>query len=107
MSKNDPPPFLGSKVMNHLAEVVGSKPRRPVYRGKYHIPPLLGPFWVYSRTLPQGVELLVEPLVKSFFCPINASPKEFLVRTPPDPPLETHFLKLLREVGGWRGGFKK
>ena len=30
-----------------------------VYRGKRHIPPHFGPFWVYSRTLPQGVELLV------------------------------------------------
>ena len=50
-----------------------------------HIPPF-GPFWAYSRTLPQGVELLVEPFVKSLFCPINASPNEVLVRTPPDPP---------------------
>ena len=28
------------------------------YRGKCHIPHF-GPFWAYSRTLPQGVELLV------------------------------------------------
>ena len=30
-----------------------------VYWGKHHIPPHFGPFWAYSRTLPQGVELLV------------------------------------------------
>ena len=30
-----------------------------VYRGKHHIPPHFGPFWAYSRTLPQGVELLI------------------------------------------------
>ena len=31
-----------------------------VYRGKRHPPPPhFGPFWAYSRTLPQGVELLV------------------------------------------------
>ena len=29
------------------------------YTGKRHIPPHFGPFWAYSRTLPQGVELLV------------------------------------------------
>ena len=44
---------------NHLAEVVRSKPGGPVYMGKRHIPPHFGPFWAYSRTLPQGVELLV------------------------------------------------
>ena len=30
-----------------------------VYGGKRHIPPHFEPFWTYSRTLPQGVELLV------------------------------------------------
>ena len=30
-----------------------------VYRGKSYIPPILGLFWAYSRTLPQGVELSV------------------------------------------------
>ena len=90
--KFDPPPQKmvpgggGSKSKNHLAEVVRSKPRRPVCRGKRHIPPHFRDFWAYSRTLPQGVELLVQPLVKSLFCPINASPNEFLVGTPPDPP---------------------
>ena len=29
-----------------------------VHRGKRHIPPRFGPFWAYSRALPQGVELL-------------------------------------------------
>ena len=75
---------------DHLAEVVRSKPVRRIY-GKA---PHTAPFWAYSRTL-----------VKSLFCPINASPNEFLVRTPPSPPppLETHFLGLLREVGGGGG----
>ena len=30
-----------------------------VYMGKRHIPPPFRPFWAYSRTLPQGVELFV------------------------------------------------
>ena len=55
-----------------------------VYRGKRHTPPPhFGPLWAYLRTLPQGVELLVYPLVNSLFCPINTSPNEFLVRDPP------------------------
>ena len=45
-----------------------------------------GLFGACSRTLRQGVELFVEPFVKSFFCPIHTTPKEFLVRTPLDPP---------------------
>ena len=84
-----------------------------VYRGKRHIPPHFGPFWAYLRTLPQGLELLIYPLVKSLFCPINASPKEFWSGPPQSPPLETHFFEVLREVGvgvggggGWGGGSK-
>ena len=34
------------------------------YLGKTPHTPHLGPFWAYLRTLPQGVELLVSPLVK-------------------------------------------
>ena len=30
-----------------------------VYMGKMPHTPPFGPFWAYSRTLPQGVELLV------------------------------------------------
>ena len=64
-------------------------------------PPPLGFFGGYSCTLPQGVESFVLPLVKSLLCPIKASPDEFLVRTPLDPPpLEPHFFEVLREVGG-------
>ena len=44
-------------LANHLAEVVRSKPGRPVYMGKRHTH--FGPFWAYSRTLPPLVELLV------------------------------------------------
>ena len=43
---------------NHLAEVVRSKPGRRIYGKTPHTPPFW-PFWGYSRTLPQGVELLV------------------------------------------------
>ena len=63
-----------------------------VYMGKTPHTPPFWPFWAYSRTLPQGVELLA--LVKSVFCPINVSPNEFLVWTPPDPPpLKPTFLR--------------
>ena len=41
---------------NHLAEVVRSKPGRRI-SGKTPHTPHFGPFWAYSRTLPQGVEL--------------------------------------------------
>ena len=40
------------------AEVVKSKPRRPVSRGK-RPPPHFGPFQAYPRTLPLEVEMLV------------------------------------------------
>ena len=44
---------------NHLAEVVRSKPGRQAYIGENATyPPILGLFGAYSRTLPQGVELL-------------------------------------------------
>ena len=39
---------------NHLAEVVRSKPGRRIYGENATYPPI----WAYSRTLPQGVELL-------------------------------------------------
>ena len=43
------------KNRSHLAEVVRSKPGRRIYGENATYPP----FWAYSRTLPQGVELLV------------------------------------------------
>ena len=98
--------FHSGQLKNHLAEVVRSKPSRRIYGKTPHTPPFW-PFWAYSRTLPQGVELLVQPLVKSLFCPINASPNEFLVRTPLDPPhLKPTFLRFSRRGGGggWGGG---
>ena len=42
-------------IQNHLAEVVRSKPGRRIYGENATYPPI----WAYSRTLPQGVELLV------------------------------------------------
>ena len=35
---------------------------------------------------PKVFNCWFNPFVKSLFCPINASPNEFLVRTPLDPP---------------------
>ena len=34
-------------------------------------------FWGHSRSIPQGMVLDVQPLVKSLFCPIRASPNGF------------------------------
>ena len=63
--------------------------------------PRFGCFWAYSNTLPQGVELMVLPFVKSLFCPTLLSPNEFLVRTP----LEASHLRptFLRPHEGWGG----
>ena len=44
---------------NHLAEVVRSKPRRPVHRGKRHIAPHFGPIRV---PYPKGLNRLFNPL---------------------------------------------
>ena len=60
------------RCKNHLAEVVRSKPGRPVHMGKRHI-----------------------PLVKSLFCPKSASPNEFWsgpLQNPP-PHLKPTFFK--------------
>ena len=81
------------KRKNHLAEVVRSKPGRPAYRGKHRIP-LFWPLFTYPT--PRGS--IVGPcktLVKSLFCPINASPNEFLVQTLLEPPplLKPTFLR--------------
>ena len=35
-------------------------------------------FWGHSRSIPQGMILDVQPLVKSLFCPIRPSPNGFL-----------------------------
>ena len=34
-------------------------------------------FWGHSRSIPQGVIFNVQPLPKSFFCPIRQSPNGF------------------------------
>ena len=34
-------------------------------------------FWFHSRSIPQGMILDVQPLVKSLFCPIRPSPNGF------------------------------
>ena len=47
---------------NHLAEVVRSKPRRPVYRGKRHVPALLGLFGAIRVPYLKGLNRLFDPL---------------------------------------------
>ena len=95
-------PFSGwhASGENHLAKVVGSKPCRPTFLGerRIHHPPLFGPIPV---PYPQGVELLI---VKSLFCPINASPNELLV---PPPPFPSPHLKPIWGRGGGGGAVKE
>ena len=52
----------GQKCKNHLAEVVRSKPGRPVYVGKRHIPPLLGLFGPMHVSYLKGLDCLFNPL---------------------------------------------
>ena len=68
--------------------------------GKHHVTPL---FWAYSHTLPQWVELLVSPLVKSLSS--KRIPQLVVGWDPPRPqPLETHFWQGGRGSGlGWLG----
>ena len=49
-------------LRNHLAEVVRSKPRRPVYRGKRHIPPFVGVFGAIRVPYLKGLNRLFNPL---------------------------------------------
>ena len=59
------PPCTGQKwkiLQNHIAEVIRSKPRRRVYRGKRHIPPLfLGLFGAIDVSYPKGLNRLFTP----------------------------------------------
>ena len=57
------------KYINHLEErLLDQAQARAAYT------PL---FWGHSRSIPQGMILDVQPLVKSLFCPIRASPNGF------------------------------
>ena len=58
-----------TKVVNHLEERLLDQAQA---RASYT--PL---FWGHSRSIPQGMILDVQPLVKSLFCPIRASPNGF------------------------------
>ena len=58
-------------------------------------------FWGHSRSIPQGMILDVQPLVKSLFCPIRPSPNGFFDCEPLSPNTGYHFFK---GVGGWGGG---
>ena len=62
-----PPPLQGGG--NHLEERLLDQAQA---RASYT--PL---FWGHSRSIPQGMILDVQPLVKSLFCPIRASPNGF------------------------------
>ena len=50
---------LGSSKIKVTSQRLLDQSQAGVYMGKRHIPPHFWPFWAYSRTLPQGVELLV------------------------------------------------
>ena len=54
-------------------------------------------FWGHSRSIPQGMILDVQPLVKSLFCPMD-----FLILRPLPPKTGYHFF----EGGGGGGGVK-
>ena len=60
------PPLL-SFLLNHLKE-------RLLDQAQARIPPL---FWGHLRSIPQGMIFDIQPLVKSFFCPIRPSPNGF------------------------------
>ena len=55
----------------------GESPRREVVRSSAGAGVIYPPFWGHSRSIPQGMILDVQPLVKSLFCPIRASPNGF------------------------------
>ena len=48
------PPFLGSKIMNHLAEVVRSKPGRRIYGENATYPPILAFLGLFAYPTPRG-----------------------------------------------------
>ena len=62
-----PPPFFVGQ--NHLEERLLDQ---ALARASYT--PL---FWGHSRSIPEGMILDVQPLVKSLFCPIRQSPNGF------------------------------
>ena len=49
-------------------------------------------FWGRSRSIPQGMIFDVQPLVKSFFCPIRESPNGFFILRPLSPETGYHIL---------------
>ena len=62
-------------------------------------------FWGHSRSIPQGMILDVQPLVKSFFCPIRRFPNGFFDSEASIPlKLDNTFLR--GGVGGMGGGQK-
>ena len=75
---SDPPPLFSDwakfspglrPIKNHLEErLLDQAQARAAYT------PL---FWGHSRSIPQGIILDVQPLVKSLFCPIRPSPNGF------------------------------
>ena len=50
---------LGSSKMEITSQRLLDQSQAGVYMGKTPHTPPFWPFWAYSRTLPQGVELLV------------------------------------------------
>ena len=65
-------------------------------------------FWGHSRSLPQGMILDVQPLVKSLFCPIRPSPIGFFILSSASPQTGYHFFAGGGVGGvGWGGGVSK
>ena len=49
------PPFFWSKIMNHLAEVVRSKPGRRIYGENATYPPILAILGLFAYPTPKGL----------------------------------------------------
>ena len=65
---------------------VAESPRREVVRSSAGAGVVYPPFWGgHLRSIPQGMILDVQPLVKSLFCPIRPSPNGFFDSEAPIP----------------------
>ena len=69
VSSPPPPPQRRSTAVNHLEERLLDQAQ-----ARASCTPL---FWGHSRSIPQGMILDVQPLIKSLFCPIRPSPNGF------------------------------
>ena len=66
------------RVNGILSEEIAKSPRREVVRSSAGAGVVYPPFFRgHSRSIPQGMILAVQPLVKSLFCPIRPFPNGF------------------------------